>query len=126
PYRLRTWQYDSSGKVIRAVLHDLPVGPGTQLFSYGTAGPQRSITRVTDGDGHHTRFIWRHMHGRHLLESVKGHGCIGCAAPGLQATYDGRGRLTYINGLNITRYANGMPAQLSLPHGPWPDLQLRY
>ncbi|AHG62456.1 phospholipase effector Tle1 domain-containing protein [Advenella mimigardefordensis] len=126
PYRLRTWQYDSSGKVIRAVLHDLPVGPGTQLFSYGTAGPQRSITRVTDADGHQTRFIWRHMHGRHLLESVKGHGCIGCAAPGLQATYDEQGRLTYINGLDITRYANGMPAQLSLPHGPWPDLQLRF
>lgn len=125
-YRLRTWQYDPSGRVIRAVLHDQPAGPGTQLFSYGAAGAQRSITRVTDGNGQHTSFVWRRVHGRYLLESVKGHGCIGCAAPGLRAAYDGQGRLSYINGLHIARYPNGMPARLSLPNGPWPGLQLHY
>ncbi|MGO3122413.1 MAG: phospholipase effector Tle1 domain-containing protein [Advenella sp.] len=125
-FRLRTWQYDQSGKVIRAVLHDQPVGPGTQLFNYGVAGTQRSFTRVTDGNGQHTGFVWRRIHGRYLLESVKGHGCIGCAAPGLQAAYDEQGRLSYINGLYIARHPNGMPARLSLPQGFWPDLQLHY
>src|SRR5690606_17835082 len=104
PNRLRTWQYDQSGKVIRAVLHDQPAGPGTQFFSYGAAGAQRRITRVTDGDGQRTRFVWRRIQGRYLLESIKGHGCMGCAAPGLQAAYDKQGRLSYINGLYIARY----------------------
>ncbi|MGX9934037.1 phospholipase effector Tle1 domain-containing protein [Advenella kashmirensis] len=125
-YRLRTWQYDQSGKVIRAVLHDQPAGPGTLFFSYDAAGVHRSITRVTDGNGQRTRFVWRRIQGRYLLESVKGHGCIGCAAPGLQAAYDEQGRLSYINGLYIARHANGTPARLSQPKGFWPGLQLHY
>ncbi|PJX28299.1 hypothetical protein CAP48_03795 [Advenella sp. S44] len=125
-YRLRTWHYDKRGRVIRAVMHDEPAGVGTQLFSYLPIGAQRGITRIADGNGHDTTFVWRQRHGRYLLESAKGHGCLGCPAPGLQATYYEDGRLSSINGLYIARHPGGMPSRLSLSDGFWPGLQLHY
>ena len=125
-YRLRTWHYDRRGRVIRAVLHDRPAGPGTQLFSYIPGRAQRGMTRVTDGSGHDTTFVWRQIHGRYRLESAQGYGCLGCPAPGLRAAYEKDGRLASINGLHIARHPNGMPSRLSLPDGLWPGLQLHY
>ena len=126
--RLRTWQYDSKGRVSRALRHDLPVGPGTLLFQYlpGSGDGNRGKTRVLDADGHSTTFGWRQWQGRYLLESVTGFGCVDCPAPGLRASYDDKGRLAVINGLRIDRYASGAPARLSLPRGFWPGLQLQY
>ncbi len=127
-FRLRTWQYDSAGRVIRAVLHDQPPEQGTQYFSYisAPATGRAGITEVKDADGQTTRFRWRRRHGRDLLESVTGHGCLGCPAPGLSAAYDTQGRMTAINGLIIRRRPDGSPAFLYQPKGFWPDLGLFY
>lgn len=126
--RLRTWQYDSKGRVSRALRHDLPIGPGTLLFQYmpGSGNGHKGKTRVVDADGHSTTFGWRQWQDRYLLESVTGFGCVDCPAPGLLASYDHKGRLAAINGLRIDRYSSGAPAHLSLLHGFWPGLQLQY
>ncbi len=127
-YRLRTWQYDSAGRVIRAVLHDQPAGIGTQYFRYHNDGAdgRPGITEVMDGDGQLTRFVWRRQHGRYLLVSVRGHGCLACPAPGLSATYDDAGRLSAINGLHLSRHPNGTPSSLYASYGLWPRLALHY
>ena len=127
-FRLRTWQYDSAGRVIRAVLHDQPTGRGTQYFSYvgAPATGRAGFTEVMDADGQTTRLMWRRQHGQDLLESVTGNGCLGCPAPGLSAAYDVQGRLTAINGLIIRRRPDGSPAYLYQPKGFWPDLGLLY
>lgn len=126
--RLRTWQYDDRGRVIRAVLHDHPPGLGIQLVRYAANASNglRGVTQVTDGAGNRTRFVWRRLHERYLLESVNGYGCLGCPAPGLKATYDRHGRLSTINGTDMTRHPNGALSRIRVHNGFWPRLQLEY
>lgn len=126
--RLNTWAYDAQGRAIRSIEGDPQSRKNKVSIEYtARPGAQRSgITTVTGPSGDKTQFLTAIKGGRHVLLRVSGAACPGCAAPGSNASYDGHGRLTSINGTLIRRDASGSIERLQPRVFGWPELALRY
>lgn len=126
--RTGTWSYDTRGRVIESISTDAKNVNHQLRFDYRhePSRQQDGLTVVDDASRGRTRFHTAIRGSRHVLTSVQGSGCFGCAAPGTQADYDSRGRLTQINGTRIERSTDGTIQTLQPAFSGWPGLTLRY
>lgn len=125
--RLGSWTYDTMNRVTR---WEPGAGlPGSALaFSYSNLPDStgRLSTDITSAEGTRTTIHAQTVGERVHILSIEGTGCAGCAAPGLHATLDPTGRLTGLNGLELTRTPEGALASLKPRAHGWPGLHFTY
>ncbi|NYT61548.1 DUF2235 domain-containing protein [Alcaligenaceae bacterium] len=126
--RTNTWAYDKHGRAVLSVRGDLDSQADAVSIVYARpATPQKDgLTLVTDRHQRQTRFITAIRGGKYVLTQVAGAGCLGCAAPGSQASYDEHGRLLDINGTQIQRNDSGAIIGLQALVTGWPQLSFNY
>jgi RHS repeat-associated protein len=128
PLRTHAWAYDARDRAILST-HGLPASARDRVEISYLATPGRDgaagLTRV-HGNAGTTDFHTAIRGGQAVLLGVNGTGCPGCAAPGLRADYDARGRLTRLNGVHLTRTASGALTGLRDTGSGWPGLSLSF
>ncbi|NYT84504.1 phospholipase effector Tle1 domain-containing protein [Pollutimonas harenae] len=127
--RINTWSYDSNGRAILSISGP-PDSLANKIHVAYLRTPrfdgQQGLTLVTQAGGQETRFHTSIKGERHVLDTVSGARCPGCAVPGLTAVYDGQGRLLNINGTHIQRTAHGQPTAIQPVAPGWPGLTMQY
>ncbi|WP_187395055.1 phospholipase effector Tle1 domain-containing protein [Pigmentiphaga aceris] len=98
PQRVRSWMYDTRGRVVTAVQGAPDAQTGRQQIDYADGQ-----TTVRDEAGAVTRLLHRQAGARTVLTSVEGAGCEGCAPIDNSRRYDALGRLTQAEGIGVTR-----------------------
>jgi len=107
PQRVRSWAYDTRGRVITAT-HGAPDAQlGRQQIDYADGR-----TTVRDAAGGVTRLLHRQAGARTVLTAVDGVGCEGCAPADSSRRYDDLGRLTQAEGIAVTRDILGRVTKL--------------
>jgi RHS repeat-associated protein len=128
PIRTNSWAYDASGRAILSV-RGAPTSARHRVQVSYIATPDadgaHGLTRVRSAAGV-TDFHTATRAGIPVLLRVQGAGCPGCAMPGLQAGYDGHGRVTRLNGLHLERDAGGTLTALRDAASGWPGLALAF
>jgi RHS repeat-associated protein len=123
--RLNTWAYDAQGRAVLSASG--PAGNELVIRYVRPPTPQATgLTTVTQVGQKETWFEYAVKGGRHVLVSVHGALCPGCATSGSQATYDDDGRLRSINGTHIQRDKFGQIQTLRPRASGWPGLTLSY
>jgi RHS repeat-associated protein len=126
--RTHSWAYDDAGRAILSV-HGAPDATRDRVQLSYIATPLRDgthgLTRVR-GPAGVTDFHTALRGGRPVLLQVRGSGCPGCAAPGLDAAYDGDGNLLQLNGLRLERDPTGRLTRLHDAESGWPGLSLSF
>lgn len=126
--RVNTWAYDTRGRAIDSISTAAGKTRHKLQFDYRQESSRQhdGLTVVRDESGGETFFHTAIRGSHHVLTSVHGDGCFGCAAPGSQAAYDDHGRLTSINGTEIERTQAGAIRSVQPSGMGWPGLVLRY
>lgn len=126
PLRTHSWAYDARGRAVLST-HGDPASPRdrVEIAYLSTPSPGGGLTRVRSRAGS-TDFHIVVRGGRPVLLRVEGDGCPGCAAAGLRADYDARGRLIRLDGLHLARDANGGLLGLRDAGSGWPGLSLSF
>lgn len=120
--RVRSWGYDEQGRVVLAIPGPPDQPQGRLDIQYADELGQAGLTRVLGTGGARTDLHHAVRGGRHVLMSVGGDGCPGCATPGTIAQYDARGLLTAVDSVRLRRDAAGRITEMQ-PHLPgWPGL----
>ncbi|HLR77861.1 MAG TPA: DUF6531 domain-containing protein, partial [Burkholderiaceae bacterium] len=128
PLLISSWAYDDQGRAILSA-QTTPDGATSHLqLEYRHTASQRApgLTVITDEKGQETRVHTAILGSRHVVTSVEGAGCTGCAAPGTRADYDRHGRLVSVNGTRLTRTDDGRVHRLQPARSGWPGLGLHY
>ncbi|MFA5520844.1 MAG: DUF2235 domain-containing protein [Castellaniella sp.] len=117
------WAYDENGRVTH-----WSAGNTRLHIDYRRTpdGSQPGLTIVSDARGRQTRFHTAQRGRRHVLLEVDGAGCPGCAAPGIRARYDARGRLLSLGGTTLLRDTHGRIRGLQASDGGWPGLRMHF
>jgi len=123
--RVRSWIYDTRGRVIQAI----PGPPGTTAgrlqLHYPPGRPDSGPTRVASAHG------WAEVRhalqgGRLVPRSMRTSACAACPETVLGIDHDARGRLAAIGGLRIRHTPDDRIRALAEAHGGWPGLRLDY
>lgn len=124
-WRARSWTYDASGRIIRAVPGAPDATAGRLDLSYPDASPGIVTTRIRTA-GRVAEVEHTVRGGRTVPRAVRSSACAGCPMAVQHIGHDAQGRLSAIGGLRIRRAPDGRIRSLTQAHGGWPGLRLDY
>ncbi len=99
PIAVGRWQYDAAGRVVGyrrgddsllTLDYDVADDPDA---SPDPSGADRTVTRLTNGNGVRTRYVATRIAGQWRVTEIRGPGCAECGPTNLRMRYDARGRL---------------------------------
>ena len=129
------WRYDTWGRATETILHrhEQLNQPLSMQFNY-VKTPQfngdKGITELTQTIGTEkslSRFHTTMLGSQYLLTKAEGAPCFACPATGTEISYNEKGQITAINGLNIRRSTSDNSIEsIGINHRGWPGLRIYY